>query len=117
MTVRRDDNAYLLQVPGGCLTLGLGGHVELHAGRFVARVPFKYDALIATQAGNPVSLGFDAERARTWWMFEDRFYWEAEGYTADEVKALIVAADLRRERRLEQAIALSAQAGLTTEAV
>jgi hypothetical protein len=115
MTVRRDDNAYLLQVPGGCLTLGLGGYVELHAGRYVQRVPMKYQALLTVQSENPVHLGFDAERGRTWWMFEDRFYWEAEGYTADEVRALIVAADLRRERRLEQAIALTAQAGVATE--
>jgi hypothetical protein len=90
--------------------------VELHAGRFVHRVPVKYDALLAAQAANPVGLGFDAARARTWWMFGDRFYWEAEGYTADEVKALVVAADLRRERRLEQAIALTAQAGMATDA-
>ena len=48
-------------------------------------------------------------------MYEDRFYWEAEGYTAEEVKALIVAAELRRERRLEQAIALTAQAGVPPE--
>jgi 5-methylcytosine-specific restriction endonuclease McrA len=44
-------------------------------------------------------------------MFQDRFYWEEEGYSAEEVKALVLAADLRRERRLEQAIALTAQAG------
>ena len=116
MTVRRDPNAYLLQVPGGCLTFGLGGHVEFHAGRFVERIPTKYGALLATQAINPVNLGVDTERGRSWWMFEDRFYWEAESYSADEVKALVHAADLRRDRRLEQAIALAAQAGLQTEA-
>jgi hypothetical protein len=73
-------------------------------------VPGRYKYLLQTQAENPVEVGFDSARRRTWWMFQDRFYWEEEGYSAEEVKALVLAADLRRERRLEQAIALTAQA-------
>jgi hypothetical protein len=69
-----------------------------------------YRSLLEAQAENPVEVGFDASRRRAWWMFQDRFYWDEEGYSAEEVKALVLAADLRRERRLEQAIALTAQA-------
>ncbi len=109
MTVRRDGNAYLLKVPGGCLTLGLGGHVEFHSGRFSARVPTGYKKLLERQAESPVEIGFDAIRGRTWWMFQDRFYWDEDGYEAKEVQALVQAADMRRGRRVEQAIALTAQ--------
>jgi len=112
VTVRRDNSAYLLRMHGGCLTLGLGGHVEFHAGRFSARVPLGYKKLLAQQAEEPVQVGHDATRGRTWWMFQDHFYWDEEGYQAEEVKALVLAAAMRRGRRVEQAIALTAQAGV-----
>ncbi len=112
MTVRRDSNAYLMKMPGGCLTLGLGGYVEFHSGRFSARVPGGYSALVQRQATDPVQVGHDPTRGRTWWMFRDHFYWEEDNYEASEVKALVLAAEMRRGRRVEQAIALTAQAGM-----
>jgi len=47
---------------------------------------------------------------RTWWMFGGKFYWEDEGYTQDEVKALLYERDRKRERRVQRAIAAEAQA-------
>jgi hypothetical protein len=114
MTVRRDSGAYLLKMPGGCLTLGFGGHVEFHSGRFSARVPTSYKKLLKSQVDDPIAVGSDATRGRTWWMFQDRFYWEEDGYKTEEVRALVLAAEMRRGRRVEQAIALAAQAGAET---
>lgn len=112
MTVRRDNSAHLVKVPGGCLTFGSGGYVAFSSGRFSvsARVSGNYTALLEAQKENPVGVAHDLHRGRTWWMFQDRFYWEEEGYEADDVKALVLAADRRRKRQLEQAIALTSQA-------
>ena len=109
MTVRRDSSAQLLKVPGGCLTLGFGGHAAFSSGRFSIQVRQSYARLIEAQEHDPIEVAHDPRRERTWWMFEGRFYWEEEGYSADEVKALVLAADRRRERRLEQAIALTSE--------
>jgi hypothetical protein len=40
------------------------------------------------------------------WMFRDRFYWEDEGLTADNVTALAQQRERRRQRQLETAHSL-----------
>lgn len=42
-------------------------------------------------------------RARTWWLFEDNFYWEAAGYTAQDILALVRDRERRQRARLERA--------------
>jgi len=46
---------------------------------------------------------------RRWWMFKDKFYWEDEGYSALEVKALLLKRERDKERRLKRAKALMEQ--------
>src|ERR1700722_18745925 len=50
------------------------------------------------QRDAPVAMIRDGRR--TLWMFHDRFYWENEGLTGEDVKALV----LRRERKNEQTL-------------
>ncbi|HZU71708.1 MAG TPA: HNH endonuclease signature motif containing protein [Acidimicrobiales bacterium] len=40
---------------------------------------------------------------RTWWWFEDRFFWEDEGYSADDVLALVRERQRRARRQLDKA--------------
>ena len=41
--------------------------------------------------------------ARRWWWYRDRFWWEDEGYDADDVIALVADRERRAQRRLERA--------------
>lgn len=43
------------------------------------------------------------EERRTWWMFQDRFFWEDDGLDADDVMALVLERERRRRRRIERA--------------
>lgn len=58
-------------------------------------------ALEAAQAEAPVALFRDG--VRTYWWFEDRFYWEDEGLEAHDVLALARDRQRRQQRRLERA--------------
>ena len=40
---------------------------------------------------------------RTYWMFQNKFYWENEDLTAEQVYALLVAQQQRRRRQIETA--------------
>jgi hypothetical protein len=40
---------------------------------------------------------------RQWWWFQDCFYWEDDGLTAEDVMALVVERERRRQRKLERA--------------
>jgi 5-methylcytosine-specific restriction endonuclease McrA len=55
----------------------------------------------ALQREQPVGL-IEAE-GRTWWWFQDCFYWEDEGLTAHDVMALVMERERRRQRKLERA--------------
>jgi hypothetical protein len=48
------------------------------------------------------------EGERTYWHFQDRFYWENEGLDADEVLALLVSEQQRKRGRIERAQAMAA---------
>jgi 5-methylcytosine-specific restriction endonuclease McrA len=45
---------------------------------------------------------------RTYWMFQDRFYWENEDLTAEQVYALIVTKQQRRDRQIRTALEIIA---------
>ena len=63
--------------------------------------------LQALQAQEPVAIV--AEGRRTYWAFEDRFFWEDDGLAARDVLALIRDRERRAQRRLERAHAGLAQ--------
>jgi 5-methylcytosine-specific restriction endonuclease McrA len=56
------------------------------------------------QTEHPVPLR--AEARRTLWWFRERFYWDDDGHSAEEVKALALQRVRRAERRLKTAQAL-----------
>lgn len=61
----------------------------------------RFRALATHQTEEPVALF--AEDRRTYWLFEDRFYWEDEELTSGDVLALVRERERRRRRRLERA--------------
>ena len=46
---------------------------------------------------------------RTYWRFEDRFYWDNDGLDRDQVYALLVTRQRREQSRIERAQAMVAQ--------
>ncbi len=68
-----------------------------------------YDSMLARQLVEPVTVLFDGQRRRCWWIFRNDFYWEDDAYDATEVKALILQRLNQRDRRLKHAVALMEQ--------
>ena len=67
----------------------------------------KVRALLAAQAAEPVSILSDG--SRTYWVFEQRFFWEDEGLSARDVLALVRDRQRRSQRKLDRAHAALAQ--------
>jgi hypothetical protein len=63
--------------------------------------------LQALQAQEPVAIMADGRR--TYWAFEDRFFWEDDGLSPRDVLALVRDRERRAQRRLERAHAGLAQ--------
>jgi|GEM_PF-2381950 len=63
-----------------------------------------YQTLLVLQKSSPVLLWNDPSNKRHWWMFMDEFYWEDDGYTENEVKALILDRVEQKERKIKQAV-------------
>jgi len=51
------------------------------------------------------------DRGRQWWWFRDRFYWEDDRLTTEDVLALVSERERRRQRKLERAHAAMRQQG------
>jgi hypothetical protein len=64
-------------------------------------------AMDALQAVEPVD--FLQDGARRYWWFEERFYWEDEGLSKQDVLALVREREHRAQRKLERAHAVLAQ--------
>jgi hypothetical protein len=62
-----------------------------------------YLELLKKQKENPIQIFKDHTKGRAWWMFKDQFFWENEGCTPDEVKALILAYLKKRESMIRRA--------------
>jgi 5-methylcytosine-specific restriction endonuclease McrA len=62
--------------------------------------------LAQREAAVPV---LEDERGRTYWWCLDRFFWEDEGLSAQDVFALVYERRLRAQRKLERAHAAVAQ--------
>jgi hypothetical protein len=74
-------------------------------------------ALLARQQETPVVMLVEEERGRAWWMYQDEVYWEDEGYSEVEVKALILERQTKNQRRVQRAIALMEHTGTIASAV
>lgn len=57
-------------------------------------------------ASLPVNVGRVGER--TYWRYEQRFYWDNDGLTSDQVYALLVTRQQREDKRIERAQAMVA---------
>ena len=62
------------------------------------------EAIAAQQAESPVELVRHDQRA--YWIFKDCFYWEDDGLSADDVKALALQRIRKQDRRLANAHSL-----------
>jgi 5-methylcytosine-specific restriction endonuclease McrA len=60
-----------------------------------------YRRIDAEQERAPVLLC--TQGRRRWWAFKGRIYWEDEDYQRDDVAALVLARERRKERQLERA--------------
>jgi hypothetical protein len=70
----------------------------------------RYQQLAALQAQQPVSVAQSGPR--TWWWFEDTFYWDSGGYGQRDVLALIRDRQRRAAQRLDRAhMLLNAEEG------
>jgi 5-methylcytosine-specific restriction endonuclease McrA len=58
-------------------------------------------ALVQAQRVEPAAVL--SEDGRTYWLFEDRLYWEDDDLAARDVLALVRDRELRQQRRLERA--------------
>ena len=90
----------------GWRTAGVGPfrrHVFFHARTEAVRGlrTARYRAVVARQAQVPACV-MHAE-GRSYWTFRERFYWEDEDLTAEDVAALVYEREDRSRRRLERA--------------
>jgi len=63
--------------------------------------PDELASMQASQGERPLPL--IGGEGRQWWWFQDCFYWEDEGLTADDVMALVMDRERRKQRKLERA--------------
>jgi hypothetical protein len=59
--------------------------------------------LARSAAKQPVAVAAVADGRRRYWWFRGRFWWEEDDLDADDVTALVLERERRRERRLERA--------------
>lgn len=108
--LRKASNVTIRPEPGGCLRFGLptGNYIISIKGRGSWRIDKKHcEQAESAQQHTPVLLATSLERH--YWWYKDRFYWDDEGYTAYEVKALLHERETRTKRKLQRAIALMEQ--------
>jgi hypothetical protein len=72
--------------------------------------------VLRIQRDEPVLVLLDETRGRAWWLFRGVCYYEDEGLSAVEVKALVQERESQRRRRLQRAVALMQQAEPVSEA-
>jgi 5-methylcytosine-specific restriction endonuclease McrA len=65
--------------------------------------------ILACQQETPSEVAYDEVSRRAYWLFQDEFYWEDEGYSELEVKALILERQTQKDRRVQRAVALMQQ--------
>jgi hypothetical protein len=104
--LRADKNARIAKLPFSLPRLFTGRYALVSGKRtFEARWTKSANrAIEAEQHQNPVEL-FNID-ARTYWAFQDCFYWDDDGLTAEDVKALVFQRTRRHERQLATAHSL-----------
>jgi hypothetical protein len=61
-----------------------------------------YMSIIEKQKKTPVIVA--KHQSRTWWMFENEFYWTDVDVKPDDAKALILAPEIRKKQKIEREI-------------
>lgn len=64
-----------------------------------------FRALLEYQRQTPVLIMSVVENKGQWWMFRDEFYWDDEGYTEEEIRALILDKIEQREKKVKRVMA------------
>jgi hypothetical protein len=65
----------------------------------------EYERILEAQQSLPQLLA--AEEGRQYWIFKDRFYWDNDELTAEEVRLLLLERERRRAKQIERARAHS----------
>jgi hypothetical protein len=106
VVLRADKNAEFVRLPTSLARL-FTGRYALQSGKRVFDARWKardVDRLMEEQLDHPVEL-LRLDR-RVYWIFRDCFYWEEEGLSAEDVKALVLQRVRKRERQLATAHSL-----------
>jgi 5-methylcytosine-specific restriction endonuclease McrA len=61
------------------------------------------ESLRREQMAKPVRVLEHGHSRRVWWWFENSFYWEDDGYSSDDVLALVRDRQRRKQRQLQRA--------------
>lgn len=92
--LRRDTNAGFVRDRGFLLFLGTGCPP--------VRIPAEqYQAMAGRQGAMPQKVA--QTDLRSWWWFEDAFYWDSGGYSPQDVLALIRDRQRKEQQRLKRA--------------
>lgn len=104
--LREIKNGKFYEQSGGCLLFWQTCY-NFRAGKL--RFPqnsvwFKkeYQKIIAQQLNEPVRLGEQNER--TYWTFQNKFYWDDDNLSSIEVKALALDREYKKKRKIQRAI-------------
>lgn len=76
----------------------------------------EYRSVLTVQQNRPVAVMVDVSRRKRWWMFKDEFYWEDEGYSETEVKALILDRMDQKKRKVQRAVSRISQSDSSSQA-
>ena len=101
--LRVENNAHVVRLPWS-LPRAFTGRYALQSGRRVLEPRWRRARMLAMQARQaeqPLVVVRDGRRA-LWW-FIDCFYWESEGLTDEDVRALVAQRRRRVEQRLRSA--------------
>jgi len=104
--LRADKKAEIVRLPLNLRRLFTGRYALASGKRtFDARWnKAEVEAIAAQQAESPVELVRQGERG--YWVFKDCFYWEDDGLSADDVKALALQRIRKHDRQLANAHSL-----------
>jgi 5-methylcytosine-specific restriction endonuclease McrA len=103
LPLRINNDAQVVRLPWTFFRL-FTGRYAIQSGRAVFDPRWKrarMDAIIDQQRIRPVSVA--RVKRRVLWYFTDSFYWDDEGYKADDVKALVLKRQRRRDQELRAA--------------
>jgi hypothetical protein len=71
-------------------------------------------AIAEQQQSQPVVVMQEASGKKKWWWYMDEVYWEDDGYTAEEIRALIIDKRQQKDNRVRRAMARIGQNDSTT---